>query len=128
MTFHARKNTMTLGKWFAAAGAAVALGLAQPALAADYVIRLSHGMPELLSSGQHAWALIFKETAEARSAGKIEVRILGNNAAGNERQLIKRIVGAQGQPHTTITGGGHFLQEDRGPQLAQVVIDLVARR
>jgi haloalkane dehalogenase len=30
--------------------------------------------------------------------------------------------------HTTITGGGHFLQEDRGPQLAQVVIDLIARR
>ena len=41
--------------------------------------------------------------------------------AGNERHLISRIAGAQGQPHTTITGGGHFLQEDRGPQLAQVV-------
>jgi haloalkane dehalogenase len=48
--------------------------------------------------------------------------------AGNERHLISRIAGAQGQPHTTITGGGHFLQEDRGPQLAQVVIDLIGRR
>jgi len=48
--------------------------------------------------------------------------------AGNERHLISRIAGTQGQPHTTITGGGHFLQEDRGPQLAQVVVDLVARR
>jgi haloalkane dehalogenase len=48
--------------------------------------------------------------------------------AGNERHLISRIAGAQGQPHTTITGGGHFLQEDRGPQLAEVVVDLVARR
>jgi haloalkane dehalogenase len=48
--------------------------------------------------------------------------------AGNERHLISRIAGAAGQPHTTITGGGHFLQEDRGPQLAQVVIDLIARR
>jgi haloalkane dehalogenase len=47
--------------------------------------------------------------------------------AGNERHLISRIAGAQGQAHTTITGGGHFLQEDRGPELAQVVID-VARR
>jgi tripartite ATP-independent transporter DctP family solute receptor len=92
MTFdHVRKGTLTLGKWFAATGAAVALGLAQPALAADYVIRLSHGMPEALSSGQHAWALVFKETAEARSAGKIEVRILGNNAAGNERQQLERV-------------------------------------
>ena len=92
MTFdHTGNGTMTLGKWLAAAGAAVALTLTQPALAADYVIRLSHGMPEALSSGQHAWALIFKETVEARSAGKIEVRILGNNAAGNERQQLERV-------------------------------------
>lgn len=42
---------------------------------------------------------------------------------GGERMLISRIPGAQGQPHTTIAGGGHFLQEDRGPELAQVVID-----
>jgi len=48
--------------------------------------------------------------------------------AGNERHLISRIAGAKDQPHTTITGGGHFLQEDRGPELAQVVIDLIGRR
>jgi haloalkane dehalogenase len=47
--------------------------------------------------------------------------------AGNERHLIARIAGAAGQPHTTIEGGGHFLQEDRGPQLADVVIDVVGR-
>ena len=46
--------------------------------------------------------------------------------AGNERHLISRIAGAQGQPHTTIAGGGHFLQEDRGPELATVVVELVA--
>ena len=48
--------------------------------------------------------------------------------AGNERHLISRIAGAAGQPHTIIKGGGHFLQEDRGPELAQVVVDLVASR
>ena len=42
---------------------------------------------------------------------------------GGERMLIGKIPGATGQPHTTIEGGGHFLQEDRGPQLAQVVVD-----
>lgn len=47
--------------------------------------------------------------------------------AGSERHLMARIKGAEGQAHTTIEGGGHFLQEDRGPQLAQVVVDLVAR-
>jgi len=42
---------------------------------------------------------------------------------GGERMLIGKIPGALGQPHTTIVGGGHFLQEDRGPELTQVVLD-----
>lgn len=42
---------------------------------------------------------------------------------GGERMLIGKIPGASGQPHTTIEGGGHFLQEDRGPELARVVAD-----
>ncbi len=40
---------------------------------------------------------------------------------GGDRMLIGKIPGAQGQPHTTITGAGHFLQEDRGVELARVV-------
>ena len=46
--------------------------------------------------------------------------------AGADRALQERIPGARGQPHTTIAGGGHFLQEDRGEELARVVIDFVA--
>jgi haloalkane dehalogenase len=45
--------------------------------------------------------------------------------AGADRVLRQDIPGAQGQPHTTIEGGGHFLQEDRGPELAAVVVDLI---
>ena len=45
---------------------------------------------------------------------------------GADRNLKERIAGAQGQPHTTIVGGGHFLQEDRGEELAKVVVDFVA--
>jgi haloalkane dehalogenase len=44
---------------------------------------------------------------------------------GAYRVLQQQIAGAQGQPHTTIAGGGHFLQEDCGPALAQVVADFV---
>ena len=44
---------------------------------------------------------------------------------GADRPLKKLIPGTAGQPHTTIEGAGHFLQEDRGPQLAQVVVDFV---
>jgi haloalkane dehalogenase len=42
-------------------------------------------------------------------------------------QLHERIPGAQGQPHDTLVGGGHFLQEDIGPELAQVTLDLIGR-
>ena len=42
--------------------------------------------------------------------------------AGGDRALL-RIPGAAGQPHTTVRGAGHFLQEDRGPELARVVAD-----
>ena len=41
---------------------------------------------------------------------------------GGERVLQERVPGAKGQPHTTIEGGGHFLQEDKGEELARVVI------
>ena len=44
---------------------------------------------------------------------------------GGDGPLQARIPGAKNQPHTTIEGGGHFLQEDRGPQLAEVVVDFV---
>ncbi len=44
---------------------------------------------------------------------------------GGERVFLKMVPGAQGCPHTTIKGGGHFLQEDQGEQLARVVIDFM---
>jgi haloalkane dehalogenase len=45
---------------------------------------------------------------------------------GGDRIFQKLVPGAQGMPHTTLAGGGHFLQEDVGPELARVVVDLVA--
>jgi haloalkane dehalogenase len=37
-----------------------------------------------------------------------------------------RVPGARGQPHVTIAGAGHFLQEDRGEELARVTADWIA--
>ena len=45
---------------------------------------------------------------------------------GGDRFFLERIPGTKGQPHTTVTGGGHFLQEDRGPELAAIVNDFIA--
>lgn len=81
-----------MGLWrLAGLGIAASLALSNPVQAADFTIRLSHGMPEAMDSGQHAWAVVFKESIEARSGGRMEVRILGNNAAGNERQQLERV-------------------------------------
>jgi len=46
---------------------------------------------------------------------------------GMEAELQARIPGARGQSHVTIRGGGHFLQEDRGEDLAHAVVEFVQR-
>ncbi|MFQ5613381.1 MAG: haloalkane dehalogenase [Anaerolineae bacterium] len=46
---------------------------------------------------------------------------------GGDRVFHKLVPGAEGQPHTTIKGAGHFLQEDKGQELAQVVVDFINR-
>ena len=44
---------------------------------------------------------------------------------GSDKVFQRAIPGCADQPHTVIEGGGHFLQEDRGPELARVVADWV---
>jgi haloalkane dehalogenase len=44
---------------------------------------------------------------------------------GADAVFRAEVPGAASQPHTTIEGGGHFLQEDRGPELAAVVASFV---
>jgi haloalkane dehalogenase len=41
---------------------------------------------------------------------------------GADEAMRQRIPGAKGQKHTTIVGGSHFLQEDKGEELAAVVV------
>jgi haloalkane dehalogenase len=45
---------------------------------------------------------------------------------GVEAMFIDRVPGTAGQPHTTIEGAGHFLQEDKGEQLARVIAGFIA--
>jgi haloalkane dehalogenase len=46
---------------------------------------------------------------------------------GGERQFIGRVPGTEGQPHVTIEGAGHFLQEDAGEHLASVIASFATR-
>lgn len=41
------------------------------------------------------------------------------------RVFQTRVPGAQGQAHRKIEGGGHFLQEDCGPEVAQALVEFV---
>ena len=45
---------------------------------------------------------------------------------GGDRVFQARVPGTKGQPHTTIVGGGHFLQEDKGEELGRIVVDFIA--
>jgi haloalkane dehalogenase len=46
---------------------------------------------------------------------------------GGDKIFQERIPGAKGQPHVTIEGAGHFLQEDKGEELARVVVEFIKR-
>jgi haloalkane dehalogenase len=44
---------------------------------------------------------------------------------GGDRAFQEMVPGTKGQPHTTIKGGGHFLQEDKGEELAAAVVGFI---
>jgi haloalkane dehalogenase len=44
---------------------------------------------------------------------------------GWDRAFQTRVPGASKQPHTVIRGAGHFLQEDKGVELAQVAVEFI---
>jgi haloalkane dehalogenase len=47
--------------------------------------------------------------------------------SGGEKVFKKLVPGAAGQPHVIIEDGGHFLQEDKGEEIADVLIEFIAR-
>jgi haloalkane dehalogenase len=46
---------------------------------------------------------------------------------GGERVFQQRIPGAKDQQHITITGAGHFLQENRGEEFAKAIVEFISR-
>lgn len=70
-----------------------------------------------------AWATLEKLEIPFLTAFSDQDPVLGHMAPA----LHERIPGAKGQPHTVLKGGGHFLQEDVGPELARVTAEFIAR-
>ncbi len=46
---------------------------------------------------------------------------------GGELRFIEHVPGAANEPHVIVEGAGHFLQEDRGEELASLMLDFLAR-
>lgn len=46
---------------------------------------------------------------------------------GGDAPFRAKVPGAEGQPHTTIVGGGHFLQEDRPLDVARAILTVTGR-
>lgn len=44
---------------------------------------------------------------------------------GGDKEFIKRVPGAKGQPHVTIQKAGHFIQEGAPAELSKVIVDLI---
>ncbi|MFX1601789.1 MAG: haloalkane dehalogenase [Promethearchaeota archaeon] len=44
---------------------------------------------------------------------------------GGDRIWQEKVPGAQGQNHTTIKNAGHFVQEDKGPELANLIVEFI---
>jgi haloalkane dehalogenase len=45
---------------------------------------------------------------------------------GADKPFLERVPGTRGQPHTTLVGATHFLQETHGEELAKIVNDFIA--
>ncbi len=45
---------------------------------------------------------------------------------GLDRIFHDQVPGCANQPHATIRSAGHFLQEDKGPELAKIIVDFIS--
>ncbi len=69
--------------------AAVGLGLAFPAVAAEYTFKFAHSQPE--DSFRHKSMLVFEEELEKASGGRIDVQIFAASQLGTEAEVMDMV-------------------------------------
>lgn len=70
-------------------------------------------------ANRRAWAVLMNWSKPFLTTFSDKDPILG----GGEKVFKKLVPGAAGQPHVIIKNGGHFLQEDKGEEIAAVIIE-----
>ncbi len=73
------------------------------------------------NANREAWKVLMKFEKPFLTAFSDSDPITG----GGDRIFLEKVPGTKGQPHTTIKGGGHFLQEDCGEDFAKVIADFI---
>ncbi len=73
------------------------------------------------NANREAWKVLLKFDKPFLTAFSDSDPITG----GGDRIFLEKVPGTKGQPHTTIKGGGHFLQEDRGEDFARVIVEFI---
>lgn len=85
----------------------------------------------LLMHGEPSWSYLYRKAWEVLKAfDKPFLTAFSDSdpiTRGGENVFQNLIPGAQGQSHVVIKGGGHFIQEDCGEELAQVVVEFIRR-
>ncbi|MCK6555373.1 haloalkane dehalogenase [Candidatus Binatia bacterium] len=76
-----------------------------------------------VAENRDAWAVLERFTKPVLTAFSDSDPV----TQGGERVFQERVPGAQGQPHVTIAGAGHFLQEDRPDEIAALIDGFIAR-
>jgi len=71
-------------------------------------------------ANRHAWAVLQGWQGPVLCAFSDKDPVTAGGAAP-----FLRLPGAQGQPHVTITDAGHFLQEDKGEELAAILVRFI---
>lgn len=72
-------------------------------------------------ANRRAWEVLYKWTKPFLTAFSD-----GDPITGGADQILQSLIpGAEGRPHTTIRGAGHYLQEDKGEDLARVIVDFI---
>ena len=74
-------------------------------------------------ANRRAWAVLMDWRKPFLTTFSDKDPILG----GGEKTFKKLVPGAAGQPHVIIRDGGHFLQEDKGEEIAAKIIEFIAR-
>ena len=77
-----------------------------------------------IKANMKAWKEVFNHWEKPFLTAYAEDEVITRDS---EKDFQKRIPGAKNQPHVTIKDASHFIQDDKGEELAELIIGFIAR-